>query len=132
MAESALSLSNMCLSLSATCLLTVHCYLVIITHTPTQAENRDLKQVESSSLVAGLLTKGLGRLGFGGITAPVRRVRIDDYSTVLLFVIGGLSPAEVRHVQSELEQHVYGHKPRVLLGGTTLLSPGEAARLFLG
>lgn len=122
----------MCLSLSATCLLTVHCYLVIITHTPTQAENRDLKQVESSSLVAGLLTKGLGRLGFGGITAPVRRVRIDDYSTVLLFVIGGLSPAEVRHVQSELEQHVYGHKPRVLLGGTTLLSPGEAARLFLG
>jgi hypothetical protein len=100
-----------------------------------QAENRDLKQVESGGLVAGLLTKGitqgLGRLGFGGITAPVRRVRIDDYSTVLLFVVGGISPAEVRHIQSELEQHVYGHKPQVLLGGTTLLSPGEACRLFL-
>jgi hypothetical protein len=100
-----------------------------------QAENRDLKQVESGSLVAGLLSKGitqgLGRLGFGGITAPVRRVKIYDYSTVLLFVVGGISPAEIRHIQSELEQHVYGHKPRVLLGGTTLLSPGEACRLFL-
>lgn len=95
-----------------------------------QAENRDLKQVESASLVAGLLTKGLGRLGFGGISAPVRRVRIDDYSTVLLFVVGGISSAEVRNVRQELEQHVYGHKPRVLVGGTSLLSPGEASRLF--
>jgi len=95
-----------------------------------QAENRDLQQVESAGLVAGLLTKGLGRLGFGGITAPVRRVRIDDYSTVLLFVVGGISPAEVRNVRQELEQHVYGHKPKVLIGGTTLLTAGEAARLF--
>lgn len=102
-----------------------------------QAENRDLKQVDSGSLVGGLLAKGLtkglgglGRLGLGSITAPMRRVRIDDYATVLLFVVGGISPVEVRQIQTELEQHVYGHKPRVIVGGTTLLSPGEASRLF--
>lgn len=80
--------------------------------------------------MAGLLTKGLGRLGFGGIAAPARRVKLSDYSAVLLFVVGGLSPAEVRHVQQELEQHVYGHKPLVLLGGTSLLAPVDASRLF--
>lgn len=35
------------------------------------------------------------------IAAPVRRVRIDYYSTVLLFVVGGISPAEIRHIQTE-------------------------------
>jgi hypothetical protein len=57
-------------------------------------------------------------------------VRVDDFPTVLLFVVGGISPAEVRHLQAELDQHLYGYKPRVLVGGTTLLSPGEASRLF--
>jgi hypothetical protein len=50
---------------------------------------------------------------------------------VLLFVVGGISPAEVREVRQELEEHVYGHKPLLLLGGTSLLSAGDATRLLL-
>jgi hypothetical protein len=93
-------------------------------------------QAEAANFMGGLLTKGLGRLGLGlsGITAPAGgrgRTTISDYGAVLLFVVGGLSPAEVRGVRAELEQHVYGHKPLVLLGGSSLLSPSDAARLFL-
>jgi hypothetical protein len=104
-----------------------------------QAENRDLTQPESGSLVAGLLTKGLGglgRLGLGSIAAAAaaaqtsRRPRISEYPAVLLFVVGGISTADVRAVRQELEQHVYGHKPLVLLAGSSLLSPLDASRLF--
>lgn len=95
-----------------------------------QADNRDLQQPESGSLVAGLLHRGLGRLGFGGGAGPARP-RISDYAAVLLFVVGGVSAAEVREVRQELEEHKFGHKPLVLLGGTSLLAPADAARLLL-
>jgi hypothetical protein len=95
-----------------------------------QADNRDLQQPESASLVAGLLHKGLGRLGFGGIGAPARPT-ISDYQTVLLFVVGGISAAEIREVRQELEEHVYGHKPLLLFGGTSLLNATDATRLLL-
>jgi hypothetical protein len=95
-----------------------------------QADNRDLQQPESASLVAGLLHKGLGRLGFGGIGAPTRPT-ISDYQTVLLFVVGGISAAEIREVRQELEEHVYGHKPLLLFGGTSLLNAVDATRLLL-
>lgn len=104
---------------------------MVLRRTCLQADNRDLQQPESASLVAGLLSKGLGRLGmFGGMAGPAR-ASISDYQTVLLFVVGGISAAEVREVRAELEEHVYGHKPLVLLGGTSLLSAGDAARLLL-
>lgn len=103
----------------------------VLTKILLRADNRDLQQPESASLVAGLLSKGLGRLGmFGGMAGPAR-ASISDYQTVLLFVVGGISAAEVREVRAELEEHVYGHKPLVLLGGTSLLSAGDAARLLL-
>lgn len=95
-----------------------------------QADNRDLQQPENSNLVAGLFNKGFGRFGFGGIGAPARP-RISEYSTVLLFVIGGISPAELREIRQELDEHKFGHKPTVLFGGTTWLAPGDAARLVI-
>lgn len=93
-----------------------------------QADNRDLQQPENASLVAGLLHKGLGRLGFGGVSTPVRS-HISEYSSVLIFIVGGISPAEVREIRQELEEHKFGHKPTVLLGGTTWLTAADAARL---
>eukprot|EP00879_Flechtneria_rotunda_P012088 GHRR01012623.1.p1 GENE.GHRR01012623.1~~GHRR01012623.1.p1 ORF type:complete len:587 (+),score=238.22 GHRR01012623.1:2901-4661(+) len=94
------------------------------------ADILDLQQPEAGSLVAGLLHRGLGRLGLGSRGGPARS-RISDYQTVLLFVVGGISPAEVREIRQELEEHKFGHKPLVLLGGTTLLSPTDATLLLL-
>lgn len=60
-----------------------------------------------------------------------RPKRVCNYRRVLLFVVGGLSPAEVREVRQELEEHRFGHRPAVLLGGTTLLDAADATRLLL-
>lgn len=94
-----------------------------------QADNRDLQQPENASLVAGLLHRGLGRLGFSGISGPTRS-SISEYSTILIFVVGGISAAEVRDIRQELEEHKFGHKPVVLMGGTSWLTARDAARLM--
>jgi len=71
---------------------------------------------------------GIAGGAVGGAAGSRGRPRVSDYSSVLLFVVGGISPAEVRAVRQELEQHMFGHQPAVLLGGTALLSPVDAVR----
>ena len=51
-------------------------------------------------------------------------------SCLLVFVVGGISPSEVREVRAELEAAV-GERPTVLLGGTSLLSPADVCRQML-
>jgi hypothetical protein len=51
---------------------------------------------------------------------------------VLLFVVGGISSAEVREVKQEVAEHQYGHRPQVVLGGTSLLAGRDVVRLLLG
>ena len=55
-------------------------------------------QVSSSSL-GGLLTKGLGRFGlnFGG--GQQRSASLADCTTLLVFVVGGLSAGEAAEVK---------------------------------
>lgn len=80
---------------------------------------------------------GLGRLGLGsslaaGLGGSSGRSRVSEYPAVLVFMVGGISPAEVRAVAQELDQHTFGHKPRVILGGTALLAPDDVVRQALG
>lgn len=60
------------------------------------------------------------------------RPRISDYRAVLLFVVGGISAAEIREIRQELDEHKFGHKPLVMLAGTSLLSAADSTRLLLG
>lgn len=97
-----------------------------------QADNRDLQQaVAASGMVTGLLNRGLGRLGLTSSGTGSGHSRLSDYPAVLIFVVGGVSAAEARAVRGELEQHTFGHKPRVVLGGTALLTPEDAVRQLL-
>eukprot|EP00775_Hariotina_reticulata_P009236 gene9236-9401_t len=59
----------------------------VLTKILLQADNRDLQQPENASLVAGLLNRGLGRLGVFGGKGGMSRPRISDYQVVLLFVV---------------------------------------------
>jgi len=103
-----------------------------------QADNRDLQHQGSQSL-GGILKAGLGRFGLGAAIgalgaaavagAPARAAH--EYPAVLIFVVGGLSMAEWRGVRQELEQHTFGHKPVVLLGGTALLAPCDVVKQLL-
>jgi hypothetical protein len=49
----------------------------------------------------------------------------------MIFVVGGICAAEWRGVRQELEQHTFGHKPVVVLGGTALLAPSDAVKQLL-
>lgn len=67
------------------------------------------------ALVGGGIMGG----GAGGAAHP------GDFGVLLVFVVGGISWQEVREVRSEVENHVGSPKPRVLLGGTSLLLPQD-------
>ncbi|KAG2500834.1 hypothetical protein HYH03_001596 [Edaphochlamys debaryana] len=83
-------------------------------------------QPAGGGLVRGLLgglmgaSRALVGAGRGGGAGP----HPADFGTVIVFVVGGLSPAEVREARAEVEEHV-GSKPRVVLGGTSLLLPQD-------
>ncbi|EFJ44105.1 hypothetical protein VOLCADRAFT_95747 [Volvox carteri f. nagariensis] len=105
-----------------------------------RAEVSDWQQQSLSSGGGGGLVRGLlgglmgasralvGRAGgqAGGGQLPA------DYGTVLVFVVGGISAAEVREVRAELDEHVGPGKPRVLLGGTSLLLPQDVVLQLAG
>ncbi len=102
--------------------------------------------MDSESLVGGLLSSGLGRLGFGAAKA-----RPADHPLVILFVIGGISIDEVRKVRLAVrEQEILvcqsgdacmvalgqvrhtissfpgaDGAPKVIVGGPSLLTPED-------
>eukprot|EP00873_Tetraselmis_striata_P002615 jgi/Tetstr1/422879/TSEL_013670.t1 len=82
----------------------------------------------SGSLVGGLLSSGLGRLGFG----PASAAKPSDHPLVLVFVVGGICPEEIRQVREVMAQRrPFGNAPpQVILGGTALLSPADVYRHF--
>ncbi|GLC33675.1 hypothetical protein PLESTB_000102500 [Pleodorina starrii] len=71
---------------------------------------------------------GGGLAGSGSGSGPLPA----DFGTVVVFVVGGVSPAEVREVRAELDEHVGPAKPRVLLGGTSLLLPQDVTLQLVG
>mmetsp|Transcript_22857 Transcript_22857/g.59750 ORF Transcript_22857/g.59750 Transcript_22857/m.59750 type:complete len:176 (-) Transcript_22857:177-704(-) len=97
----------------------------------------DIVQASSGSL-KGLLTKGLGRFGLNagllgavaGAVAP-RAARLSECTAVLVFVVGGISPAEIREVRQEIEERPSVYLPPLLLGGTALLTSSDLARQLL-
>jgi len=59
----------------------------------------------------------------GGLMHP------SDYDAVVVFVVGGISSAEVRELRQELEQHRYGRvRPALVVGGTALVGPADVVR----
>uniref|UniRef100_A0A7S0S616 Uncharacterized protein n=1 Tax=Chlamydomonas leiostraca TaxID=1034604 RepID=A0A7S0S616_9CHLO len=117
----------------------------------------DLVQARSESL-AGMLTggiKGLGRFGLptgllgamagavAGASSGPRPMRPAECDVVLVFVVGGISCAELREARQELET-LHGMQtaeddsnaqavrvPQLILGGTSLLSPVDVVRSLL-
>ncbi|KAK6911173.1 Sec1-like protein [Dillenia turbinata] len=79
-----------------------------------------------SSTVGRLFKSGFGRLGLGQA-----RPNIGDQSVILVFVIGGINGLEV---QEALEALSESGRPdtELLIGGTTLLTPGDMLDLLLG
>jgi hypothetical protein len=90
-----------------------------------RADQRDVQQArQRQGMVSGFM-KGLMK---GHQEAP----GLHEYDAVLLFVVGGISLWEVREVRAELEQPCIFERPRVLLGGSSLLSPADVAAHLLG
>lgn len=71
--------------------------------------------------IAGLLKSGLGRIG-------LQHHHPGEYETVVLFVLGGITPHEISHVRSYCdhmvaEYHAQEKKmPQIVLGGSSLLA----------
>lgn len=109
--------------------------------------------MQATSQLQGLLHMGLGRLGLGGIVPgqAAAHEKLLGCDVVLVFVVGGVSMAEVRAVGQEVaaavaaaaaaaqQEHLMAQfgaasgaaakrTPRVLLGGTALLSPHVTLR----
>eukprot|EP01041_Mallomonas_annulata_P000384 gene384-698_t len=74
----------------------------------------------------GLLSQGLGRFGLGGGVAA-QQSRPWDHKTVVVFVIGGLSFAEVGQVEHIIStwKSLGVDKHRVILGSTAMISPDD-------
>ncbi|GLI59819.1 hypothetical protein VaNZ11_001786 [Volvox africanus] len=106
-----------------------------------RAEVGDWQQQPASAVGGGGLVRGLlGGLmgasrvlvGRAGGQAAAGGPLPADCGTVLVFVMGGISAAEVREVRAELDEHVGTGKPRVLLGGTSLLLPQDVILQLAG
>jgi hypothetical protein len=72
----------------------------------------------------GLLKSGLGRFGL-----VQKQPQPGDYATIIVFVVGGVSVADMRHVRHVVGEAASRQSDRtlssVLLGGTTLISPQD-------
>ncbi len=96
------------------------------------------EQPAQSGALSGLISAGLGRFGLGGFGGGPQRPQAPwQCSAVLVFVVGGLSMAEVRQVKQEVEEAAAvaaggeaGLLP-VLVGGTALVSPLDVAQQLL-
>lgn len=72
--------------------------------------------------IAGLLKSGLGRIG-------LQHHHPGEYETVVLFVLGGITPHEISHVRSYCDHIVAEYHaqekrmPHIVLGGSSLLAP---------
>ena len=66
----------------------------------------------------GLLQSGLGRFGL-----VQKQPQPGDYATVIVFVVGGMSLADLREVRLAVDGN-NGNR-RIMLGGTSLLSPHQ-------
>jgi hypothetical protein len=70
--------------------------------------------------------------GMAGVAKQQPKTKdVSEYDAVLIFVVGGISPAEIRELRQELSEHQFGHQPKVMVGGTALLAPVDAVRLLL-
>ena len=115
-----------------------------------------IMQPSSSGGLGGLISKGLGRFGLGGMmklggggngsggggsggdTPGGRHPGQSDL--VLVFVVGGIGLDEARQVHAEVAEKSAavvggggpgGSGPRVLLGGTALVSPLDVCRQLI-
>ena len=83
-----------------------------------------LKVRDGVHACSGLLQSGLGRLGIGQ-SMPLP----GQHSTIIFFMLGGISMAEVRAVRQEVLKHASNsvplkakRLPSVYVGGTHLLT----------
>lgn len=70
----------------------------------------------------GLLQSGLGRFGLVNMKQP----QPGDYDTVIVFVVGGVSLADLREARQAIDDRAGsegGRAARILVAGTTLLAP---------
>ena len=84
----------------------------------------------ASASLRGLLKSGLGRIG---LLQP-KQPHPADHKTLILFVLGGISMAEMRGVQQTVSsvQASDGLSAQVMAGGTALTRPGDVYHnLFL-
>lgn len=83
-------------------------------------------------LCRALLTSGLGRFGIGAKKAP----QPHNYSTVIIFVVGGISMAELRSMADHMADAGFDagqpQRPRFMLGGTALVSPQDICQQVFG
>jgi hypothetical protein len=106
-----------------------------------------IQQLKRASL--GLLSQGLGRLGFGaGAAGNPRRTHPAAQTTVVIVVIGGISLKEVAEVQALVNSHYHGDEGnfererhpstkvsepiKVILGSTCLTSSDLLFRQIYG
>lgn len=54
-----------------------------------------------------------------------QKAKPADHTVLLVFIVGGISTAELREVKQEIEERIGlpGDRPIIILGGTALLSP---------
>ena len=80
-----------------------------------------------------MLQSGLGRLGLGTRKAAAQ---LENFDTVLVYVVGGLSLADLRAVAAASQDTAGADRsrpaPEILLGGTALLSPDDVCQHLLG
>lgn len=84
----------------------------------------------ASASLRGLLKSGLGRIG---LLQP-KQPHPADHKTVIVFVLGGISMAEMQGVQQTVSsfQASDGPSAQVMAGGTALTRPGDVYHnLFL-
>ena len=100
----------------------------------TAAAWGQLAAKSEGTLCRGLLQSGLGRFGIGPRKPAAQ---LGSFAKVLIFVVGGVSMADMRAVASQAQEAAgdeeqYGTTPpEILLGGTGLLSPDDVVAHLL-
>ncbi|KAG2423910.1 hypothetical protein HXX76_014963 [Chlamydomonas incerta] len=81
-------------------------------------------------LLGGLMGASRALVAGGGGGGGARHPA--ECGTVVVFVVGGVSPAEMREVRALVDEHVGPDKPRVVVGGTSLVLPQDVALQLSG